>query len=219
MVVYFEKLKQKRRQFSSVKERQTHEAITGTKKGVLKKWARVNSVDCEIGMQCMQWSVDEWISFLKMHVARFHTKAKRREDVFVRKQLLSKLQSYKDQDEQQTKELVRRLLPSEELTTFSNYCKFIQQLFIDTQMQCYYCLQTVSIIYNTTYDSKQWSLDRLNNYHPHVLENVILSCLQCNIRRGCQSSFFMKHHRHSRSWSIISLVPEVSISTNEEGST
>ena len=34
---------------------------------------------------------------------------------------------------------------------------------------------------------EQWSLDRIDNSIPHTNDNVIISCLKCNLQRRCQN--------------------------------
>ena len=41
------------------------------------------------------------------------------------------------------------------------------------------------ILYSFVREPKQWTLERLNNVFGHNRDNVVLSCLQCNLRRRC----------------------------------
>jgi len=33
----------------------------------------------------------------------------------------------------------------------------------------------------------QWTLDRLDNSVAHTTENVVISCLKCNLKKGCKN--------------------------------
>lgn len=48
---------------------------------------------------------------------------------------------------------------------------------------CYYCKNSVLVIYETKLHPMQWTLDRIDNDLPHNKENVVLSCLKCNLER------------------------------------
>lgn len=48
---------------------------------------------------------------------------------------------------------------------------------------CHYCNNELLIEYETKLHPMQWSLDRVDNNLPHNKENVVLSCLKCNLER------------------------------------
>jgi len=48
---------------------------------------------------------------------------------------------------------------------------------------CCYCEKEVLVVYDTKLHPMQWTLDRINNNLPHNKENVVLSCLKCNLKR------------------------------------
>ena len=53
---------------------------------------------------------------------------------------------------------------------------------------CVYCLEPCLIIYENIRYPKQWTLDRVNNDMGHTVNNVIISCLQCNLQRKNKNS-------------------------------
>lgn len=215
MTIVFETLKGKQRRLEEdedgQEERQPSMHIQGTKKGVPKKWARPRSTVRDLGMALLpllEWTSDRVTACqrLRDHLASLRESSGLSkvpaEDAFLKSILCEKLQSYRDQDESQGKRLECRAAAEDQL--IHRYEEVIQQLLIDTNAICYYCHQPVSILYEYTYDDRQWSLDRWNNFQPHVLDNVLLSCLRCNVNRGCQSSYLYHQKHQSKVWSIVS---------------
>ena len=39
-------------------------------------------------------------------------------------------------------------------------------------------------MYENVREKKQWTLDRLDNEQGHNKDNVVICCLECNIKRG-----------------------------------
>lgn len=58
---------------------------------------------------------------------------------------------------------------------------------------CCYCFEPIFILYGTVCEKKQWTLDRINNNEGHNEGNVVISCLECNLkrRRTNQNAFLM----------------------------
>ena len=58
----------------------------------------------------------------------------------------------------------------------------IEKLVI-SKLKCYYCKCKMQIFYNKVREPTQWTLDRINNKLPHQNDNVIVCCLDCNLKR------------------------------------
>jgi hypothetical protein len=57
--------------------------------------------------------------------------------------------------------------------------------------ECFYCHAHVLVLYEYRRDGRQWTLDRVNNAASHTAENVVVSCLRCNLsRRTTNDSLF-----------------------------
>ena len=50
---------------------------------------------------------------------------------------------------------------------------------------CHYCKSDVLLVYEYVRDTKQWTLERKDNSKGHNHDNVVLACLNCNIKRKC----------------------------------
>ena len=57
------------------------------------------------------------------------------------------------------------------------------RLLSDSHECCYYCMQPTKVIYEQVRDPQQWTLERLDNSRGHDEDNVVISCLRCNLRR------------------------------------
>lgn len=58
---------------------------------------------------------------------------------------------------------------------------------VGSKLKCYYCKCNIFIFYNKVRDLDQWTLDRIDNDLSHSNDNVIISCLRCNLQRRCQN--------------------------------
>ena len=53
-----------------------------------------------------------------------------------------------------------------------------------SKLKCYYCKKDCLITYENVRENTQWTLDRINNDKGHNKDNVVISCLKCNLKRG-----------------------------------
>jgi hypothetical protein len=89
------------------------------------------------------------------------------------RELERKLASYKQQDKEKgimdflsfiTLEKVKRMLET-------------------SHLKCFYCSCEVFLFYEMVRENKQWTLDRINNDLGHNEGNVVVACLECNLKR------------------------------------
>ena len=59
----------------------------------------------------------------------------------------------------------------------------------DQNNRCYYCNIWMCIPTHADYVSSKMTIERMNNTQPHIKENIVLSCNQCNCQRGDRYSF------------------------------
>jgi hypothetical protein len=83
-----------------------------------------------------------------------------------------KLSGYKSQDKR------RGWIPAIELNDILEILK---------SNVCHYCNIKVLIDYETKLHPMQWTLDRIDNNLPHNKDNVVLSCLKCNLEKRKKS--------------------------------
>jgi hypothetical protein len=100
--------------------------------------------------------------------------------LFLKSLVSRKLKSYMEQD-------AKKDFVSTPIFKTINVPETIQ-LLVESQLKCYYCNETTHFFYETVREPMQWTLERLNNEYPHTKENVVVACLQCNLRRRCINS-------------------------------
>jgi hypothetical protein len=66
--------------------------------------------------------------------------------------------------------------------------KFIQMpdlinLLASSNLSCFYCRKWTTLFYENVREPRQWSLERLSNAEGHNRDNVVIACLECNMRR------------------------------------
>ena len=88
-------------------------------------------------------------------------------------QIDRKIASYKQQD------VIKKRFCD---TQFITLTEVIHKLH-DCKLQCYYCVNKIFILYEMSREQKQWTLDRINNDIGHNTDNVLISCLECNLKR------------------------------------
>ena len=83
------------------------------------------------------------------------------------------MSSYKQQD------INKKRYNNLEFITYND----MVNLIIDSKLQCHYCACEVYLLYTFVRESKQWSLDRINNDNGHNKDNLVIACLECNLKR------------------------------------
>lgn len=96
-------------------------------------------------------------------------------------QIKNKIHSYRSQDAD------KFASANQEIIDLSG----VLQKLEDAHLQCFYCKETVMILYDNVREPKQWTLERLDNKLGHTYTNVVIACLSCNLRRRT-----MKYERY-----------------------
>jgi hypothetical protein len=91
----------------------------------------------------------------------------------IKTEIEHKISAYKQQD------VVKRVFTYDEFITFD----YVKQMILDCKLSCHYCKGAMLILYENVREMNQWSLDRINNCLGHNVDNVVISCLKCNLNR------------------------------------
>jgi hypothetical protein len=84
-----------------------------------------------------------------------------------------KISGYKQQD------IMKQILDTDNFVSFN----YVIEKLVESNLKCCYCSQSIYILYEIVRELNQWSLDRINNDIGHNKENVVISCLGCNLKR------------------------------------
>ena len=93
--------------------------------------------------------------------------------LLIEKQIKKKISSYKNQD------IIKKIYDSEKIITFEEIIEIMNK----ENIKCYYCHYDMFILYELSRENKQWTLDRINNDIGHNKDNIVLSCLECNLQK------------------------------------
>ncbi len=85
----------------------------------------------------------------------------------------NKIYNYRQQD------ILKKKLNEEEFVSFEETIELLKTC----NMKCCYCSSNVYILYEHVREMKQWSLDRINNDIGHNSGNLVIACLECNLKR------------------------------------
>ena len=94
------------------------------------------------------------------------------------KELKKKLSGYLAQDKKKN-----RLYDKKKYINYED----LLSLLVTSKLRCYYCKISIMLLYNNIREPSQWTLDRIDNNHPHNTDNVVISCLKCNLERRRRS--------------------------------
>ena len=92
-------------------------------------------------------------------------------------QIERKMSSYKHQD------LEKKVYEPQKIAKYSD----VLSLLLEKEAKCFYCFSEIFVLYEKVREGKQWTLDRINNDLGHNTDNIVLACLDCNLKRRCQS--------------------------------
>jgi 5-methylcytosine-specific restriction endonuclease McrA len=103
-------------------------------------------------------------------------------DIYI-KEITKKLSGYKRQD-------TDKYVYSKD--TFISLEDVIDKLLC-SKLKCFYCKSACELIYENILSKHQWTLDRIENDAGHNADNVVICCLECNLKRGTMNSGRFKY--------------------------
>ena len=59
----------------------------------------------------------------------------------------------------------------------------ILEMMLENNLKCYYCNQSVLVLYEYVREPRQWTVERINNKFGHNKDNIEIACLNCNLHR------------------------------------
>lgn len=155
------------------------QAKTDTKRKAVEHW----NIPMETFSDDTQWNIlsqmCEPSSEINMDSKDLNLKS------LIQKQIENKLLSYKGQD------IIKKRLDESQFVSF----QYVICKLNECRLQCFFCKEKMFILYELTREMKQWTLDRMDNDKGHNENNVVISCLQCNLikrRRGTDAFLFTK---------------------------
>lgn len=92
---------------------------------------------------------------------------------FINQQIKNKLSSYRSQD------MEKGIMDVNKFSDLSHVLHIMEEC----KMKCFYCKESVSLLYENVREPKQWTLERIDNKMGHNNDNVEIACLSCNLRR------------------------------------
>ena len=100
----------------------------------------------------------------------------------IQQHIMQKLNGYKAQD------VKKEFHDTEKFADM----EYVIQMLEESSNLCYYCKESVQVLYENVREPKQWSLDRIYNNQGHNKGNLVIACLKCNLSRKT-----MYHERYA----------------------
>jgi hypothetical protein len=84
-----------------------------------------------------------------------------------------KITSYKQQD------MLKKRYDEDKFLTFESVINKMSE----SELKCRYCRNEMNVLYDVSRETRQWSVDRIDNDIGHNIDNYHLACLECNLKR------------------------------------
>ena len=88
-------------------------------------------------------------------------------------QIANKISSYKSQD------IEKGIFDPEKFI----HLEAVIQKIVDSGLKCFYCRESMRLLYEYVREPRQWTVERLDNKRGHNCDNIEIACLTCNLRR------------------------------------
>tara|TARA_B100000900_G_scaffold408062_1_gene421729 strand:+ start:529 stop:999 length:471 start_codon:yes stop_codon:yes gene_type:complete len=126
------------------------------------------------------------IKFINMYYLNETFKEKKN----VEQELKKKLSGYKGQDKKKQRQNNELFIKLDEL---------VEKLVI-SKLKCYYCKKQCLLFCKEKRNYLQWTLDRINNDIGHFTDNVVISCLGCNLQKRRRNE---QHFKFAKQMNIL----------------
>ena len=91
----------------------------------------------------------------------------------VEKSIKKKIKGYENQDKK------KDILNKKKLINYND----LLEVLVISKLKCYYCKCDCLLMYDNVREKKQWTLDRLDNDQGHNRDNIVIACLDCNLKK------------------------------------
>ena len=88
-------------------------------------------------------------------------------------QIEKKMAGYRSQD------VMKKRLDESKFITLN----YVIEKLTESQLKCFYCSVELFLLYDIVREMKQWTVDRIDNSLGHNIDNIVISCLECNLKR------------------------------------
>ena len=95
----------------------------------------------------------------------------------IRQKIKKKITGYKAQDKKWEDRIIKEVVSEED----------VLEKLVAAKLRCKYCAKEMKILYTTSRDPRQWTLDRINNDLGHTSNNTVVSCMACNLQKRRRS--------------------------------
>jgi len=118
---------------------------------------------------------DQYTYLKKLQENNFDNLEKKDNNIInlIKQQIQQKLYGYRAQD------IEKNLFDIQKFIDIQGVLNLMKK----SENYCYYCREHVHILYENVREPKQWTLDRIDNKLGHNINNLLLACLICNLRR------------------------------------
>jgi len=93
--------------------------------------------------------------------------------ISVEKSIKKKIKGYENQDKK------KDILNKKKLINYND----LLEVLVISKLKCYYCKCDCLLMYDNVREKKQWTLDRLDNDQGHNRDNIVIACLDCNLKK------------------------------------
>jgi 5-methylcytosine-specific restriction endonuclease McrA len=138
---------------------------------------KINKIEKPQRLDAKKWSfTDDYYTYDKQVqlVNMLFLKEDMEHKAFFEKEINKKINGYKQQD------IDKKLLDDD---LFISFDEVVEHLML-SKLKCFYCREIIELIYKDVRAKKQWTLDRKDNDYGHNRDNVVIACLDCNLKRG-----------------------------------
>ena len=142
---------------------------------------KMNNVKNPQRKNVANWKIDDsYFTYLKQIqiINNLYLEQSIEYGVLVKREITKKINGYKNQDIQKS------LINNYKIISLD---QVIERLMV-SKLNCFYCHGHCELLYRDVLSKKQCTLDRIDNNVGHNHDNVVISCLECNVKRGDMDS-------------------------------